>query len=165
MLKITRNKILLINFLAIAFNCETFANETILNKHIKENITLNFQNIKIRSALQYLSELHGNNLIIDDKIQGKFNIYLHDINWEQALDTILQTQGLARRSISNGWFITTLDQLLKQDKINLDIQQKKKDLSPLIFKLMQIRYRKASDISKLLKDKTNTPCQYMVALV
>ncbi|MGC1855009.1 MAG: type IV pilus secretin PilQ [Candidatus Aquirickettsiella sp.] len=157
MLKITRNKKLLINFLAIAFNCETFANETILNKHIKENITLNFQNIKIRSALQYLSELHGNNLIIDDKIQGKFNIYLHDINWEQALDTILQTQGLARRSISNGWFITTLDQLLKQDKINLDIQQKKKDLSPLIFKLMQIRYRKASDISKLLKDKTNTP--------
>ena len=82
---------------------------------------------------------------------------MHDINWEQALDTYLQTQGLAKRSIINGWFITTPAQLLKQDRINLQIQQQKRELSPLIFKVIQIRYRKALDISKLLKDKTNTP--------
>ena len=156
MLKITRNKTLLIYFLTLAFNCKLFANENISNRQVDKTISLSFHNIEIHSALQYLSELHGNNLIIDDKIQGKFSIYLHDINWEQALDNILQTQGLAKRSITNGWFITTSDQLLKQDRINSDIQQKKKDLSPLIFKLMQVRYRKASDISKLLKDKTNT---------
>lgn len=148
MLKISFNVKLLIFFLALIFNYKLLA---------KENISLDFHNIKIRSALQYLSEMHSNNLIIDDKIQGEFSIYLHDINWEQALNTILQTQGLAKRSITNGWFITTSDQLLKQDRINLQILQKKKELSPLIFKVIQIRYRKASDISKLLKDKANTP--------
>lgn len=148
MLKISLNIKLLIFFLTLIFNYKLLA---------KENVSLTFHNIKIRSALQYLSEMHNNNLIIDDKIQGEFSIYLHDINWEQALDTILQTQGLAKRSIINGWFITTSAQLLKQDRINLQIQQKKRELSPLIFKVIQIRYRKALDISKLLKDKTNTP--------
>ncbi|WP_342227397.1 type IV pilus secretin PilQ [Rickettsiella endosymbiont of Rhagonycha lignosa] len=148
MLKISLNIKLLILILTLLFNCKLLA---------KENISLTFHNIKIRSALQYLSEIHGNNLIIDDKIQGEFSIYLHDINWEQALDTILQTQGLAKRSIINGWFITTAAQLLKQDSINLQIQQTKRELSPLIFKVIQIRYRNALDISKLLKDKTNTP--------
>lgn len=148
MIKISLNIKLLIFFLTLIFNYTLLA---------KENVSLTFHNIKIRSALQYLSEMHNNNLIIDDKIQGEFSIYLHDVDWEQALDTILQTQGLAKRSIINGWFITTSAQLLKQDRINLQIQQKKRELSPLIFKVIQIRYRKASDISKLLKDKTNTP--------
>ncbi|MCH9637575.1 MAG: type IV pilus secretin PilQ [Gammaproteobacteria bacterium] len=156
MLKILRKKIVLIYVLMLAFNCKLFANENISNKQEDNTISLTFHNIKIRSALQYLSELHNKNLVIDDKIKGKFSIYLHHINWDQALDTILQTQGLSKRSIANGWFITTSEQLLKQDRINSDIQKKKKDLSPLFFKIVQIHYRKASDISKLLKDKTNT---------
>lgn len=157
MLKIPCKKILLAYLVILAFNCKLFANESIPNKQLDKTISLSFHNIKIRSALQYLSELHGNNLIIDAKIHGKFSIYMHGINWEQALDNILKTQGLAKRSITNGWFVTTPEQLLKQDRLNSDIQQKKQDLSPLIFRVMQIRYRKASDISKLLKDKTNTP--------
>ncbi|MEN9450303.1 MAG: type pilus assembly protein PilQ [Pseudomonadota bacterium] len=157
MLKILRNTVLILFFLALGFNCKLFANENISYGQLDKTISLSFHKVKIRSALQYLSELHGNNLIIDDKIQGEFSIFLHGINWEQALDNILKTQGLAKRSITNGWFITTPEQLLKQDRINSDIQQRKQDLSPLIFKIIQIRYRKASDIGKLLKDKTNTP--------
>jgi type IV pilus assembly protein PilQ len=155
MLKTFGNKKLLVYFLALIFSSKLFGNE--LKKNEENNISFNFHDIKIRSVLECLSELHGNNLIIDDKIQGKFSISLHHLSWQQALNTILQTQGLAKRSIPNGWFITTSKQLLKQDRINSDIQQEKNDLSPLIFKVVQIRYRKASDISKLLKDKTNTP--------
>lgn len=150
----TGSKKLIVYFLTLAFSYNLFANEN--KKNEEKNISLNFHNINIRSALQYLSELHDNNLIVDDKIQGKFSIFLHHLNWQQALDIILQTQGLAKRAITNGWFITTSEQLLKQDRINFDIQQKKNDLSPLIFKVIQIHYRKASDISKILKDKTNT---------
>ena len=147
----------LISFWLLIWNDHVFSYENILNKRNNKNITLNFHRVEIHSALQYLSEMHNNNLIIDNKVRGEVSIYLHDIDWGQALDTILQTQGLVKRSIINGWFITTSEQLLKQDKINLDIQQKERDSSPLIFKVIQIRYRKASDISKLLKDKTNSP--------
>ena len=140
--------LLLLFFFTLMFNSKVLA---------YENISLNFSNIKIRSALQYLSELHNSNLIIDNKIHGSVSIYLRDISWEEALNTILQTQGLVKRSIINGWFITTSEQLLKQHRINLDIQKEKSDSFPLIFKIIQIRYRKASDISKLLKDKTNSP--------
>lgn len=154
MLKIFRNKKLWVYFLTLTFSFKIFGSEF---KKNEENISFDFHNIQIRSVLEYLSELHGNNLIIDDKIQGKFSISLHHLNWEQALNTILQTQGLAKRAITNGWFITMPEQLLKQDRLTSEIQQKKNDLSPLIFKVVQIRYRKASDISKLLKNKTNTP--------
>lgn len=158
MLNISNNKKLLLYLLILFFSHQLFANEYDLNKKVDDKtISLSFHDIKIHSVLQYLSELRGKNLIIDDRIQGKFSIYLHHINWEQALDTILQTQGLAKRAISHGWFITTSEQLLKQDSIDFDIQRKKRDLSPLMFKVIQIRYRKASDISKLLKDKSNTP--------
>lgn len=153
MIKIFPNLLVSFIFLVI-FTHKILANEISLSKQT-DNISLNFHNIKIRSALHYLAELNGNNLIIDNKIHGEVSIYLHDVNWEQALDTILQTQGLAKQSIINGWFITTSEQLLKQDKINLDIQQKKRELSPLMFKVIKVRYRKASDISTLLKDKTN----------
>lgn len=139
--------LILFSFLTLIFNPRVLA---------YENISLNFSNIKIRSALQYLSELHKSNLIIDNKICGDVSIYLHDISWEQALDAILQTQGLVKRSIINGWFITTSEQLLKQHRINLYVQKEKSNLFPLIFKMIQIRYRKASDISMLLKDKTNS---------
>jgi type IV pilus assembly protein PilQ len=154
MSKNLRNKKLIVYFLTLAFNYSLFANEYKKIEHNK--LSLNFNDIKIRSALQYLSELHGNNLIIDEKIQGKFSIFLHHLNWQQALDIILKTQGLAKRAITNGWFITTSEQLLKQEGIDSDIKQKKNDLAPLIFKVIQIRYRNASDINKLLKDKTNT---------
>lgn len=153
MLRNSLDKKLVIFILMLAFSCKIFAYEFKNNEN--NNISFNFHDIKIRSVLECLSELHGDNLIIDDKIQGKFSISLHQLNWEQALNTILQTQGLVKRPIPNGWFITTSEQILKQDRTNLDIQQKKKDLFPLIFKVIQIRYRKASDISKFIKDKAN----------
>jgi type IV pilus assembly protein PilQ len=157
------NKKIILFFLVLFFNLKLFAIEPIYNKnsfkkHAKEKqVSLNFNNIEIRSALQYLSELRGCNLIIDDKIKGNLSLYLTHINWDQALDTILQTQGLAKRSIASGWFITTQEQLLKQDRLYADIKQKKLDSLPQVFKVIQIYYRKALDISKLLKDKTNTP--------
>lgn len=123
---------------------------------IKNKISLNFQDIKLRSALHLLAEFSGYNFIIDDKIQSNLSLYLNNVNWEQALDTILQTQGLVKRPIAKGWFIATQNQILKQDKLNLEIQQQKQDLSPLIFKIFQVHYSKAIDISKLLKDKENT---------
>lgn len=156
MLKDLGKKSFLAFFLTITLNFELIAHENDLKQRVDENVTLNFNNINISTALQYLSELNNNNLIIDDKIQGKLSIYLHDINWEQALDSILQTQGLAKREITKGWFITTAENLLKQEKINSSIQKEKNNLCPLIVKVIPIHYRKASDIAKLLKDKVNT---------
>lgn len=156
MLKDLCKKSILAFFLTITLNFELIAHENDLKQTVNQSVTLNFNNINISTALQYLSELNNNNLIIDDKIQGKLSIYLHDISWEQALDSILQTQGLAKREITNGWFITTAENLLKQEKINSNIQKEKNSLCPLIVKVIPIHYRKASDIVKLLKDKVNT---------
>lgn len=154
MLKTFCKKIIFSLFLAVALNFQLLAHDSFEKKD--EKITLNFNHINVNAALRYLSELNNNNLIIDEIIQGKLSIYLHDVSWEQALDCILQTRGLAKHAIPHGWFITTAENLLKQEKMNADIQKEKNNLCPLIFKVIPIHYRKASDFLKLLKDKTNT---------
>ncbi|MFM2322228.1 MAG: type pilus assembly protein PilQ [Pseudomonadota bacterium] len=146
----------------LASGMNLFATESIhrvntLNKNLTEDkISLNFQDIKVRSALQLLAEFSGYNFIIDEKVQNSLSLCLNNVSWQQALDTILQTQGLAKRPIAGGWFIATQSQILKQDKLNLEIQRQNQDLSPLIFRIFQVQYSKAADISKLLKDKENT---------
>lgn len=145
-------------FISDLFATDLSEKENFVRKNLtKKQISLNFQNIKLSSALNLLAEFSGFNFIIDDKIKGSLSIHLQDISWKQALDIILQTQGLAKRAIAKGWFIAAEDQLLKRDKLKLELQQQKQDLSPLISKVIQVRNSKALDISKLLKDKTNSP--------
>lgn len=132
--------------------------ENLLRENLTEKkISLNFEKIKLRSALRLLAKFCGFNFIMDDKIQGSISIYLHDVTSLQALDIILQSQGLVKRPIAKGWFISTRDQLLKQDKANLELQKQKQDSSPLIFKVIQVHHNKALDIGNLLKDKANSP--------
>ncbi len=159
MLWICRISQITLAVLMLLFNMNLLAIEpSNLNKSITGNkVSLNFQDIKVRSALQLLAEFSGCNLIIDDKIQSNLSLYLNDVSWEQALDTILRTQGLLKRPIAKGWFISTQSQILKQDKLNLEIQQQKQYFSPLIFRIFHVHYSKAIDLSKLLKNKGNSP--------
>jgi type IV pilus assembly protein PilQ len=121
----------------------------------EHRLTLNFEDIATRTVLQLLAEFSGYNLIVDDKVQGHLTLHLNNMPWQQALEIILQTQGLAKRAIPNGWLIATQGEFLQRDKKNLELQAQQKDLAPIVSKLLQIRYSKASDIAALLKDKNN----------
>src|SRR5579862_1914837 len=100
--------------------------------HISQEqvISLNFQDIKVRAALQLLAEFSGFNLIVDDKIQGNLSLHLKDIPWQQALDIILHTQGLTKCPIAQGWFIARQCEPLKSD-----LMQKQQDINILNAKL------------------------------
>ncbi|MES2998200.1 MAG: type IV pilus secretin PilQ [Pseudomonadota bacterium] len=122
----------------------------------EHRLTLNFEDINIRTALQLLAEFSGYNIIVDDKIRGHLTLHLNNMPWQQALDIVLQTQGLAKRAIPNGWFVATQSELLRRDKKNLELQTQQKELAPLVSKLLSIRYSNASDIAALIKDKHNS---------
>ncbi|KTD64881.1 type IV pilus secretin PilQ [Legionella spiritensis] len=123
---------------------------------VGKRISLNFQNIKIRSVLQLLAEFTGINMVVSDQVQGDITLRLNDIPWDQALDIILKTNSLDKRKTGNIMLIAPAKELLNQEKAELKAQQEVTSLAPLRSDLLQINYAKAADIATLLKDKNNS---------
>lgn len=122
---------------------------------VETPISLNFQDIKVRAALQLLAEFGEFNLIVDDKVKGSLSLHLNGISWAQALDVILKSKGLVKYPIGNSWFIAPQSEFLRRDKEKFKIKLERQALSPLVGKLIQIRYSKALILADLLKDKNN----------
>lgn len=116
-----------------------------------QNISLNFQDIKVRAALQLLAEFSGLNIIASDKVQGSMTVHLNNISWQQALDIILQAQGLGKRQYGNILLVAPGDEIAAHEKQQLQAQQQIEDLAPLHSELIAIKYGKAADIAGLLK--------------
>jgi type IV pilus assembly protein PilQ len=116
-----------------------------------EPISLNFQNIEVRSVLQILAEFTGLNVVASDAIRGHVTLRLRHVPWDQALSIILKTQGLAKRRSGDVLLIGPMDEIALQEKQELEISQQLRTLVPLYSEFIQINYAKAQDIADLLK--------------
>lgn len=119
-------------------------------------ISLNFQDISVRSALQLLADFSGVNMVANDAVRGNITLRLKDVTWEQALNVILITQGLMQKNVGNVLMIVPKEQIANRNKMLLKHMQQLDDLSPLRDTLIHLNYAKASDIAGLLKDKNNS---------
>ncbi|VEB34335.1 type IV pilus (Tfp) assembly protein PilQ [Legionella sainthelensi] len=119
-------------------------------------ISLNFQNISIRSVLQLLADFTGINIVASDRVQGNITLRLNNIPWDQALDIILKTQGLAKRQNGNVMVIDTQKSFNDMEEQQLKSQHKIQRLEPIRSELIQINYAKATDLAILIKDRQNS---------
>ena len=117
----------------------------------KELISLNFQDIKVRSVLQLLAQFTGINIVTSDTVNGSITLHLEDVPWQEALNIILQTQGLGKKKMGNVIYIAPIKEIAYQERQELEAAQQLQDLGPLSSDLIQINYGKASDIAALLK--------------
>ncbi len=121
-----------------------------------KRITLNFQDISVRAALQLISDFTGINIVVSDTVQGNMTLHLQDVPWDQALATILSSQGLGKRQVGNVIFIASEQELSDREKKELQNQLQVQALVPLYSELIQINYAKAVDLAALLKNKDNS---------
>lgn len=121
-----------------------------------KNISLSFQDIQVRSALQLIAQFANINLIMSDKITGNMSLELQNIPWSQALELILKTQGLAKRQMGNVLLIAPIDEIAAREQEELKITAIEQDQGPLQTTLLQINYGKANDLATVLKDKNNS---------
>ncbi|MBN9226926.1 MULTISPECIES: type IV pilus secretin PilQ [Legionella] len=119
-------------------------------------ISLNFQNISIRAVLQLLADFTGINIVVSDKVQGNITLRLNNIPWDQALDIILTTQGLAKRQTGNVILIDYKAAFDKMEAEELKSRHAIQRLEPVRSELIQINYAKATDLAILIKDKQNS---------
>lgn len=121
-----------------------------------ERLSLNFQSIEVRAVLQLIADFTGMNLVTSDTVSGAITLRLQNVPWDQALDIILKTKGLAMREMGSVMYIGPADEIAAREKQELEARKQITDLEPLFSDLIQINYAKASDIAALLKAKENS---------
>jgi type IV pilus assembly protein PilQ len=125
-------------------------------KFTGERLSLNFQDIEVRAVLQVLAEFTGLNIVASDSVSGNLTLRLKNVPWDQALDIILKSKGLAKRQNGNVIMVAPAEELAAREKLELEAQKQVSDLAPLQTEYMQVNYAKASDIATLLKQDQNS---------
>lgn len=126
-------------------------------KYAGEKLSLNFQNIDVRSVLQVISDFTNFNIITSDSVTGSLTLRLKDVPWDQALEIILQAKGLDSRKNGNVIWIAPRDELAAREKLELESKAQINDLEPLRTETFQINYHNAKSIfDGILKDKEKT---------
>lgn len=115
-----------------------------------DKLSLNFQNIEVRSVLQVLADFTGLNIITSDSVSGNLTLRLKDVPWDQALEIILQAKGLDMRKTGNVVWIAPRDELATKEKLALESQQQIADLEPLITESFQVNYQRSEDVQKII---------------
>lgn len=120
-------------------------------RYVGEKISLNFQDVNLRAVLQVIADFTQLNLVVNDTVQGNITLQLQNVPWDQALDVILKTKGLAQRKEGNVLLIAPSEELAARERQELEIQRQAEELAPLRRELIQINYAKATDIAALFR--------------
>ena len=115
-------------------------------------ISLNFQDIPVRTVLQIIADYNEFNLITSDTVTGNITLRLDGVPWDQALDIILKVKGLDKRMQGNILMVAPSDELAAREAKNLQAQQQVEELASLYSEYVQINYAKASEFADLIKN-------------
>ncbi len=116
-------------------------------------LSLNFQAIEVRSVLQILADFTELNIIAADSVGGTVTLRLNDVPWDQALDLILKSKGLAKRQTGNVVLVAPSAEIVKIEREELAAKKVVEQLEPLRTEYIQINYAKAEDFKELLTSK------------
>ena len=119
-------------------------------KYVGEKLSLNFQNVEVRSVLQVIADFTGLNIIASDTVAGNLTLRLKDVPWDQALDLIMQTKGLDKRQNGNVIWIAPKDELLTKEKLEFEAKSAVADLEPLTTEYIQLNYMRADEAQTML---------------
>src|SRR5690554_927671 len=116
-----------------------------------ERITLNFQDIEVRSVLAIIADFTGLNLVASDSVQGRVTLNLEDVPWDQALDLVLKSHGLASRQEGNVIVVAPAGELAQREQLEIQSREQMETLAPLVTEYVEVRYARASDLAELLR--------------
>ena len=119
-----------------------------------EKLSLNFQNIEVRSLLQVIADFTNFNIVTSDSVTGAVTLRLKDVPWDQALDIIMQAKGLGMRKTGNVLLIAPRDELAAKEKLDLESRAAILNLEPLRTQSFQLNYTKAAEIAAQLTTGT-----------
>ncbi|WP_353979793.1 type IV pilus secretin PilQ [Salinicola endophyticus] len=114
-------------------------------------VTLDFQDIPVRDVLSIIAQVSGLNVVASDSVQGNVTLNLVDVPWDQALDLVLQSRGLAARRTGDVMVVAPAGELASLQRQTLESREQSQQLAPLVTEFIPIRYAKADTLAGLLR--------------
>ncbi|MHB1334126.1 MAG: type IV pilus secretin PilQ [Sulfuriferula sp.] len=125
-------------------------------KYTGDKLSLNFQNVEVRSVLQVIADFTGLNIVTSDTVTGNLTLRLKDVPWDQALDIIMQSKGLGKRENGNVIWIAPKDELVAKEKAELEARQSSLALEPLVVRSYKLDYLRADQAAQVLMGSSST---------
>ncbi|RDE19193.1 type IV pilus secretin PilQ [Motiliproteus coralliicola] len=115
-----------------------------------EKLSLNFQDIDIRSVLQIIADVTDMNLVVSDTVSGNITLRLKNVPWDQALELVLKTKSLDKRITGNVMMIAPAAEIAERERFEIETNKQVRELKEPQTEFIQVNYAKASDIVSLL---------------
>ena len=132
-------------------------------KYTGEKLSLNFQDIAVRSVLQLIADFTDMNLVASDTVSGNITLRLQSVPVDQALELILKTKGLDQRTVGNVLLVAPAAEIAAREKLELENQKQIEELAPLRTEFVQIRYASASELFALFANSSSDDGQQLVS--
>lgn len=118
-----------------------------------ERLSLNFQDIPVRAVLAIIAEFSELNLVTSDTVAGSITLRLQTVPWDQALDIVLKTKGLAKRTNGNVMLVAPAEEIAARETLELQTEKQIEQLAPLRSEFIQVNYAKAEALAELIQTK------------
>jgi type IV pilus assembly protein PilQ len=115
-----------------------------------DRITLNFQDIQVRSVLQLIADVSDRNIVVSDSVTGSLTLRLTNVPWDQALDIVLETKNLDMRESGNVTWVAPIAEIAAREQQVLRARADRQTLEPLRTVMLPISYANASDLASLV---------------
>lgn len=115
--------------------------------YVGEKLSLNFQDVEVRAVLQVIADFTNLNIIASDSVGGNLTLRLRDVPWDQALDIVLQANGLDKRQTGNVIFVAPSKEMADRELLELEAKQQVAEMEPLITETFQLNHRRVNSIS------------------
>jgi len=121
-------------------------------EYVGERLSLNFQDIEVRSVLQLLADFTDLNIVVSDTVVGNITLRLNNVPWDQALDIVLTVRDLDKRVSGNVIYVAPREEIAERERRELEAQQDKEQLAPLRTEFVSVNFTQAESIRRLIYD-------------
>jgi type IV pilus assembly protein PilQ len=126
------------------------------SKYTGEPISVNLKDVDLKDFFRLIHEISGLNVVLDPNVRGTLTIVLDEVPWDQALDIVLQNNGLDKQLNGNVLRVATRETLKKEAETARDLQKAQAEAVAPVTVTRVLSYAKAATMKDTLKKFLST---------
>jgi type IV pilus assembly protein PilQ len=120
-------------------------------RYTGEPISVNLKDVDLKDFFRLIHEISGLNIVLDPNVKGSLTLVLDDVPWDQALDIVLQNNGLDKQLVGNVLRIATVDTLRKEADANRAKEEALALAVPTVTYTHYLSYAHSADVLPTVK--------------
>jgi type IV pilus assembly protein PilQ len=122
-----------------------------VGRYTGEPISVNLKDVDLRDFFRLIHEISGLNVVLDPAVKGTLTIVLDEVPWDQALDIVLQNNGLDKQLNGNVLRIATRTTLKSEAETQRDLEKAQAEAIAPVTVTRVLSYAKATTMRDTLK--------------